>query len=87
MSFDPPERTGRWVENQAFQYEVWTDVDRTLALTWAVAEDPEARRPSRNTVVVDAQGRVVLLYRSVSVRTHPAEVLSDVRALFGDDDP
>lgn len=83
VSFGGPDVTRAWVENQSFPYEVWTDADKTLALTYGAIDDPSAARPSRITVVLDAEGELVLEYRSVGVMAHPQEVLDDVGVRFG----
>lgn len=85
VSFGAPEVTKAWVDDQSFPYEVWTDTDKTLARTFGAIDDPSAERPSRITVVLDAEGRVALEYRDIGLGLpgHPQDVLDDVRALFG----
>ena len=80
VSFGGPDVTARWVENQEFPYEVWTDLDKTLALHLGAAEADSAR-PRRITVVLDAEGRVLKRYDDVAVGAHPEEVLEDIRGL------
>jgi peroxiredoxin len=83
VSFDPPADTARWVENQKFPFEVWTDTNRTLAMAYGAAESADASRPSRVTVMLDANADLLLTYGSVSVQTHPEDVLRDAQSLFG----
>ncbi len=67
-----------------YQYEVWTDSNKTLASTYRAVRSQSQRTPSRVTVILDAQGNHVLEYNPVSgVGDHPGEVLEDCRALFG----
>jgi peroxiredoxin len=70
------------VEEEEFQYEVWTDVDRTLALTYGAATSADARRPLRITVLLDENGDLLLSYEDVRVGTNPNELLEDCEALF-----
>jgi peroxiredoxin len=84
VSFDPPSDTARWVENQAFPFEVWTDTNRTLAMAYGAAASPDATHPARMTVLLDQDADLALTYGSVSVQSHPEDVLQDAVALFGE---
>ena len=81
VSFGAPEKTIAWVESQQFQYEVWTDVDKTLA-TFLGAKGL-LPYPNRYTYLLDGNAEVVLTYKEVSVSAHPEDVLSDATAIFG----
>ena len=83
VSFNKPEKNDSWSKNQEFQYEVWSDVERDLAMKLGAASKPDQGAPRRITRVLDAEGRVVLAYDKVKVGSHPEEVLEDCRALFG----
>lgn len=83
VSFDLPETTMKWVENQQFPFEVWTDTDRALALAYGAAAGPEDARPKRISVLLDAQGELLRTYGDVSVQAHPADVLEDVTRIYG----
>jgi peroxiredoxin len=83
VSFAEPEVNVAWVEEQAFPYEVWTDVDRTLSLHYGAAEAKDDIAPKRVTKVLDAEGVLVLEYLEVDVGAHPKEVLDDCTLLFG----
>jgi peroxiredoxin len=80
VSWGVPEDAAKWVESQRFGFEVWSDKDRTLSQTYGAAG---ARPfPARVTVVLDAQGALLLKYDSVDVGTHPQDVLDDLRAVL-----
>lgn len=84
MGFDPPEENLAWAEREGFQYELWTDDTRMLALTYGAIDEVSDTFPSRVTMVLDAEGTLVLEYRdSLNVGTHPADVLADCTRLFG----
>jgi peroxiredoxin len=83
VSFNKPEKNASWVTNQEFQYEVWSDSERSLAMMLGAATKADQGMPSRVTRVLDAEGRVVLSYDQVKVGSHPEQVLEDCRALFG----
>ncbi len=85
MGFDPPADTAAWVEREGFPYEVWTDDDRTLALTYGAASSASANYPARITVLLDADGALLLEYTdNLSLGEHPSDVLADCAILFGD---
>lgn len=64
---------------------MWTDDDRTLALTYGAVSSASASLPSRVTVLLDADGSLLLEYKgNLSFGEHPADVLADCEQLFGD---
>lgn len=83
VSFDDPSDNAAWREDEGFQYELWTDDDRTLALTYGAAASASAAVPSRVTVLLDENGDLLLKYAVRDLGTHPASVLEDCEALFG----
>ena len=84
MSFDPPEENQAWAEDQGFPYELWSDVDRTLAGHFGAIRSPTQTWPDRVTKILDCEGVLQLEYvGGISVGAHPAEVLADCEELFG----
>ena len=84
VSFNAPDKNLRWATEQKFPFEVWSDLDKTLALTYGAAGSRWTLVPSRITVVLDASGNVVLEYKDgVDVGTHPQDVLEDCGKVFG----
>ena len=85
MGFGEPSDTQAWAEAEDYLFEIWTDDERTLALAYGAIASVEQSFPLRVSFVLDGNGDLLLEYRdSVSVGTHPDEVLSDCQALFGD---
>lgn len=84
VSFDDPDRNANWAADEGFQFELWTDDDRTLAVAYGAASSSSARFANRITVVLDADGNQLLEYEVSSVGTHPAAVLEDCELLFGE---
>jgi peroxiredoxin Q/BCP len=83
VSFDSPAENEAWAEDEGFQFELWSDDDRELALYYGAASSPTAGSAWRITMLLDDTGRQLLEYTdSISVGTHPAQVLEDCRALF-----
>ena len=84
-SFSPPWIHEMWAESESFNFEVWTDDDKTLALTLGAADSPSAIAPERMTFVLDEAGVVFLQYtEDVVAGIHPALVLEDLTILLGD---
>ncbi|MCB9674164.1 MAG: peroxiredoxin [Alphaproteobacteria bacterium] len=84
VSFTDVETNRAWVESQGFQYEIWRDDDRALALYYDAADDRNQQYPKRRTRVLNADGKVVVEYNDkIIVGAHPDEVLEDVKLLFG----
>ncbi len=80
-SFDPPSSTKPWVEKEHYPFEVWTDSQRTLAT--ALGCEGMMGFPARKSYLIGADGTVLLQYGSVSVGSHPEDVLADAQRLFG----
>ena len=84
MGFDSVQENQEWAEEEAYAFEIWTDDNKTLAMTYGAADSVSTSVPSRVTMLIDAEGELVLEYVvSLKIGTHPEEVLSDARALFG----
>ena len=83
VGFQGPAVTNAWIVDQGYQYEVWTDADRVLSVTYGAAEDDNAFAPYRVTVLLDASGDLLLVYPSVVIDVHPQQVLDDCELLFG----
>ncbi len=83
VSFDEPETNQEWAEEEGFSFELWTDDDRTLALTYGAATSADQAYASRKTMILDQDGALVLVYDSVGVSAHPQDVLEDCEILFG----
>ena len=83
VSFDQPTKNEAWAIDEGFQFDLWSDLDRTLALYYGAATSASQGSASRVTRILDANGDVVLEYKVSSVGTHPSEVLADCELLFG----
>jgi peroxiredoxin len=85
VSFDETDALAAWAADEGFQYELWQDTDRTLALHFGAVDSSSDWAPDRISVLLDGDGRQILKY-SVSafgIGDHPADVLADCEALFG----
>ena len=50
VGFGPTPVNAQWVEAESYNYEVWNDLNKTLALYYGAASSPSAFAPSRITV-------------------------------------
>ena len=84
VSFNSTTQNQNWVQDQNYQYEVWSDTNKTLAVHFGAARSTSSVVPSRVTVILNAQGEVEVVYDPVSnIGNHPGQVLSDCQTLFG----
>ena len=85
VSFDDVAQLQSWAEKESFQFELWSDTNKSLAVHYGAADSPNAWVADRISVLLDRKGEVLLSYTdNVSVGAHPKEVLDDCRILFGD---
>ena len=74
-----------WATDEGFEYELWQDTNRTLAVHYGAASSTSSVVPSRVTVLLDGNGNQILSYDvGWGFGTHPAEVLEDCEAIWGD---
>ena len=75
-----------WAEDEGFQYELWQDDSRGSLASRYGADDGWFGSYARITVLLDAQGRLILEYNEISDFSpggHPNDVLSDCQQIFG----
>jgi peroxiredoxin len=85
VSFDTTSALRSWAADEDFEFELWQDTDRTLALHYGAVDSASDWAPDRISVLLDAEGRHIVSY-SVSIfglGDHPVDVLEDCEALFG----
>ena len=75
-----------WAASEGFEYELWRDDDKTLALHYGAIESTSSSYPSRITVLLDSDGNHILSYAvdMFGIGDHPEDVLEDCEAIFGD---
>ncbi len=81
MSFDTPSSNAAFAQNQGFQYELWSDTQKTLAKYYGA----NGVMPQRVTRLLDAEGTLIVSYAvGGGINNHPQSVLEDCQAIFGD---
>ena len=84
VSFGNPDLNSAWINDQGYQYEIWTDDNRELALYYGAADSTNAFYPDRITRLLDANGNLLLEYNNATASANPNEVLEDCQAIFGE---
>jgi peroxiredoxin len=83
-SFNSPGKNANWVKNQSFEYEVWNDTNKTLAVYYGSVKSGLALIPGRVTMILDEEGKLILEYREgTGAGGHPQQVLEDCQEIFG----
>ena len=74
-----------WAEDEGYEYEMWTDDDRSIGIHYG-ATTASSFFYDRITVLLDAEGNQLLTYDVglLGIGPHPASVLEDVQAIYGD---
>jgi peroxiredoxin len=85
VGLDTPEANLAWAEDEEFNFDLWSDDDRTLGVTYGALSNSRDNSVARVTMLLDADGTLILEYTSsIVVGTHPGQVLEDCQVLFGD---
>jgi len=72
-----------WADAEGFQYEVWTDDNKDLALYYGAARAGQSFA-DRVTMLLGSDGSLLLEYtEDIAFGTHPNQVLEDCQILFG----
>lgn len=84
VGLDEPEDNLAWAEREGFLFELWTDDDRALGVTYGALTGERDGSVARVTMLLDADGALLLTYTEFAdIGTHPADVLEDCEVLFG----
>jgi len=92
VSFDSPAANEAWandpvvgngVQDAPYQYELWSDTNKTLAIYYGSVSSASAFAAGRVTRLIGGDGDLLLEYGTINVSVSPSEVLSDCQQLFG----
>jgi len=84
VGFSSIEDNAEWVEAKEFQFEIWSDTDRSLGLYYGAATSADQSAASRVTKILDSDGKLVLEYNSANFMSNPQDVLEDCQILFSE---
>jgi peroxiredoxin Q/BCP len=79
-SVDKPGAMATWVRKHDLRMPLICDTDFVLSAAFGVAR-PMVGVAKRTTFVIEADGRLVKTYPTVTAKGHAAQVLADVRGL------
>ena len=83
VGFGDLEPVSEWVQEEDYQYEIWIDTNKTLALYYGAAASASQSSPDRVTKILDSEGNLVLEYNDASFSSNPQDVLEDCKIIFG----
>jgi peroxiredoxin len=84
VSKDSPSKNQAWAEEEGFDFELWSDDDGTLGVTYGALRHADDPFETRYTMLLDDDGDLLLEYTdNVVVGTHPGQVLDDCEIIFG----
>ena len=85
-SFDAPSKNAKFKQVESFKFDLWSDVNRELALYYGAAKKKTQSAASRITVILDPEGTWKYHYSSAAIGFnfygHPGTVLNDMKALL-----
>ena len=84
VSFDSSTDNATFAETESYEYELWSDLDRTLALHYGAATSASQSMASRISVLLDTEGVWRVEYNPANALTNAADVLEDCELLFGE---
>lgn len=84
VGFAELDSIAEWRENEGYQYEMWIDSNKTLALYYGAADSADQSSPDRVTKILDSEGNLVLEYNDASFNSNPQDVLEDCKLIFGE---
>lgn len=83
MSFDTCEENKAFRDKFSFPFPLLCDTEKALGIAYGACGDATADYANRITVVVGPDGTVAKVYPEVAAKTHPEEVLADLKGVAG----
>lgn len=80
-SVDPVTRLEKFREKYDLRFHFVSDQDRKIGLAYGTLKGDMSSSHERDTVLIGADGTILLAYQRVSAKGHAARVLSDARRL------
>ena len=78
ITFSALDALKQWRDEVGPMGELLSDADRAVAMAYGAADDRQAQKASRVSVLVGADGKVVKTYTPADAAAHAAEVLADL---------
>ncbi len=85
MSFNEVDTNADFCNGNDFPYDLWSDLERELALYYNIVDSAMALFPSRQTVVLSPAGEWILVYQDPGIPNglsgHAQVVAEDIAAI------
>ncbi len=78
ITFSPPEELRSWAEETGLASGLLSDSDHSVAMAYGAADGPDQERPTRVSVLIGPDGKVLKTYTVTDAAAHPGEVLKDL---------
>jgi peroxiredoxin len=78
ITFSPSDDLKSWRDEVGLTTELLSDADRSVAMAYGAAISADQEKPTRISVLVGANGKVVKSYATPDAEGHPAEALADL---------
>lgn len=78
ITFSAPEDLKTWRAETRLTSDLICDADRLVAMACGAAETADQEKPSRLSVLVGPDGKVIKTYPNPDPKTHADEVLADL---------
>lgn len=78
ITFSPPDDLKTWAGETGLTTDLLCDADRSVALAYGAADSVDQEKPSRISVLIGPDGKVLKTYAKPDPATHPSEVLADL---------
>lgn len=78
VTFSAVDALSQWRSEVGSMGELLSDADHAVAMAWGAAEDAQQEKPSRISVLVGPDGKVVRTYAPQDAAGHAEEVLASL---------
>ena len=83
ISFDTPAEQKAFADSQGFPFRLLCDTDQSTGVAYEAKKGPDENFPDfpkRVTYLIAPDGTIARAWQVTDVKTHPDEVLTDLRA-------
>ena len=78
ITFSAVDALKQWRDEVGSMGELLSDADRAVAIAYGAADNTEQEKPSRSSVLVGPDGKIVKTYTPADAAAHADEVLADL---------
>ena len=78
ITFSPILDLKSWSDEVGMTTNLLCDATRAVAISYGAAGSSEQERPTRLSVLIGEDGKVIKIYEDFEVVSHPEEILSDL---------